>query len=72
MNIFRLEATVQHDGSLTLQNIPLQTGETVEVLILVREPARPLASNPYPLHGLPLSYQEPFEPVTTDDWSALS
>ena len=29
------------------------------------------AGNPYPLQGLPLKYDRPFDPVALDDWEAL-
>ena len=29
------------------------------------------AGNPYPLQGLPLKYDRPFDPVALEDWEAL-
>ena len=62
MQAYRVEVKVQQSGSLTLSNLPLQVGEEIEVIILVRPP-RAKARNPYPLRGLPITYLDPTEPV---------
>ena len=36
MQAYRVETTVSQDGVLTLENLPLQAGETIEVIILVQ------------------------------------
>lgn len=41
MQAYRVETTVSQDGILTLENLPLQAGETIEVIILVRPEVRP-------------------------------
>lgn len=65
----RIEATLQQDGSLTLENLPFRAGQRVEVIVLPREnPAQ--AGNPYPLRGTPFQYERPFDPVDQDDWEA--
>ena len=67
MQAYRVEATLEQDGTLTLNNLPLRAGEVVEVIILVR----PAASSPqdhYPLRGRPLTYLDPTEPVAETDW----
>jgi hypothetical protein len=69
MQAYRVETTVQQDGMLTLSNLPLQAGETVEVIILVRPSA--LRQNRYPLRGLPITYVDPTEPVAQADWEAI-
>jgi hypothetical protein len=48
MQAYRLETTVQQDGTLTLRNLPVQVGEVVEVLILIQSPAA-TAQNSYPM-----------------------
>jgi hypothetical protein len=35
MVAYRVETTLSHDGTLTLDNLPLRAGEAVEVIILV-------------------------------------
>ena len=69
MQAFRVEVKVQQTGLLTLSNLPLQVGEEVEVIILVRPPkAKPKKS--YPLRGLPITYINPTDPVAQSDWEA--
>ena len=69
MQAYRVETLVQHDGQLTLHNLPLHAGEAVEVIILVRTP-QATTSNPYPLRGTASTYQNPTEPVAADAWEA--
>jgi hypothetical protein len=69
MQAYRVELTVQQDGMLTLENLPLQAGQDVEVIIIVQSAvAQP--QNPYPLRGLPVTYSNPTEPVAQADWDA--
>lgn len=70
MEAYRREATIEHDGSLTLENLPLQAGSSVEVIILVQA-APPAQGDRYPLRGQPLIYHNPFDPVAHSDWDAL-
>jgi len=70
MQAYRLEAKVQQGGQLTLSSLPLQAGEEVEVIILVRTP-KAQVKKPYPLRGLPLTYLNPTEPVAPSDWNVL-
>jgi hypothetical protein len=67
MQAFRVETTVQEAGQLILNNLPLQAGEEVEVIILVRS-LKATPENPYPLRGLPITYLNPTEPVAQPDW----
>jgi hypothetical protein len=69
MQALRIETTVQQDGTLTVQNLPLQAGETVEVIILVR-PSTTQGQNAYALRGTPITYIDPTEPVAEADWDA--
>lgn len=68
MQAYRVEAEIQQNGTLTLENLPLRAGEAVEVIILVR-PTSNQASR-YPLRGLPIYYIQPTEPVAEQDWEA--
>jgi hypothetical protein len=63
----RIEAIVAQDKTLTLQNLPFQSGEHVEVIIL-SQPQRDVGQNRYPLRGIPTQYTDPTEPVAEDDW----
>jgi hypothetical protein len=70
MNAHRVETTIDKDGTLTLQGIPFQAGEAVEVIILERHP-KPVGDNPYPLRGQPMQYDAPTEPVAEAEWGVL-
>jgi len=69
MQALRVERIVQKDGSLTVKDLPFQTGEVVDVIIL---PQRSVTapSKAYPLHGTKVEYYEPFKPVSESDWDA--
>ena len=69
MEAYRVEATVEQSGTLTLHDLPFQTGDPVEIIVLEREgPAN--SENPYPLRGTPIRYERPTDPVAEDDWEA--
>lgn len=67
----RIKTTLTQDGTLTLDHLPFQAGEAVEVVIVPNVPASHEA-NPYPLRGTPIHYEQPLEPVAEEDWDALS
>ena len=47
---------------------PDGTRVTVDVTVPEGQPA---GNNPYPLRGIPVRYDRPFEPAAQDDWEAL-
>lgn len=63
----RVEATLQQDGKLLLDDLPFHAGEAVEIIILAAPPRTQL-QNHYPLRDTPVRYERPFEPVAPDDW----
>jgi hypothetical protein len=63
----RVETTVGDDGTLTLDDLPFRAGQQVEVLILPRADA---TAGRGPLHGTPVRYDRPFDPVADDEWAA--
>jgi hypothetical protein len=63
----RLEATVNHDRTLTLENLPFHSGEQVEIIILSR-PRRISQQTEYSLRGTVTQYIKPMEPVDQNDW----
>ena len=69
MQAYRVETTLQHDGTLSLNNLPFRAGETVEVIILVQPPVA-VDRQRYPLRGMPVRYVDPTEPVAQADWEA--
>jgi hypothetical protein len=67
---YRVHSQVSADGTLRLENLPFQPGETVEVIVLAEERiARD--QRRYPLRGKSLSYEDPTGPVGPSDWDAL-
>jgi hypothetical protein len=69
MQAYRVETTVEQDGTLTLSNLPLRAGEAVEVIILVPPPVA-VERQRYPLRGVPVQYIDPTEPVAQTEWEA--
>jgi hypothetical protein len=66
----RIETTLTQNGTLTLEHLPFQAGEAVEVIVLPNSfPSSP--HDRYSLRGTPVQYQEPTEPVAEQDWEAL-
>jgi hypothetical protein len=71
MYAHRIETILTENGKLTLQNLPFQQGDEVEIIILERRSSN-LESNPDSLHGKVISYEYPFEPaVPIEDWDVL-
>ncbi len=68
MNAHRIETTVNPDGTL-LKGIAFQPGDQVEVIIIERIPSS-TESGCYSLHGKPVQYDAPFEPVAEAEWGA--
>jgi hypothetical protein len=70
METLRVEKVIQQNGTVVLENLPFDEGETVEIIIL-----KPNAENEkgrYPLRGTNYKYENPFEPaVAPEDWEAL-
>ena len=58
----RVETTLTQDGTLTLDGLPFEAGQAVEVIVLLGAPA-PASPDRYPLRGTAVSYQRPTEPV---------
>lgn len=69
-----IRATLTQDGTLTLDGLPFQAGESVEIIVRPRAASLEAASDPstrYPLRGLVVPYDQPTEPVALEDWDAL-
>jgi hypothetical protein len=63
----RLQATIGHDKTLILENLPFHSGEQVEIIIL-SQPNNASDQNKYPLRGTAVQYVEPTQPVAQADW----
>jgi FtsP/CotA-like multicopper oxidase with cupredoxin domain len=68
-NHFHVQATVGAHGSVTLDQLPYQPGQRVDVTISPVE-APPVASGRYPLAGVKVEYQDPYGGVAEGDWEA--
>ena len=71
MQAHRIETVWPKKGRLTLESLPFQAGERLEIIILARGPQTPQADR-YPLRGTPIEYHQPTEPVAQNDWEATS
>lgn len=69
MKSFRTAATVDEERQLHLRGLPFDPGEEVEVVLHRRETSAAAAER-YPLRGLSVRYEDPFEPVAAEDWEA--
>jgi hypothetical protein len=63
MTAHRIKTTVGSDKTLTLDDLPFQSGEQVEVIILSSSQLRKSTSKPYPLRGTQVHYAQPTEPI---------
>jgi hypothetical protein len=62
MQALHVEATCSEDGVITLRNLPIHQGDSVEVLVIKRSSgASPHGA--YPLRGESLGYTGLFDPV---------
>lgn len=68
MQDYRVETRVSSDGSLTINDVPFQPGDRVEVIIRSRNRG---PSKSYALRGTPISYGDPLGSVAEEDWEAL-
>ena len=70
----KVEAVLSENGTLVLEGLPFQAGQTVEVIILERPKPQPTgsSSSQFRLEGTVLVYDDPFEPaVAPEDWEVL-
>lgn len=71
MEAYMVDALVSESGSLLIQDVPFKAGTPVEVILLERAIDRPeVERNPF--WGSELKYEDPFEPISVEDWEALN
>ncbi len=63
----RIETIVRQDKTVTLENLPFQSGELVEVIILSQN-SQIAKQNRYSLRGTAIQFIDPTEPVAQEDW----
>jgi hypothetical protein len=64
-----VQATVGDHGSVTLEQLPYQPGQRVDVTISPVS-VSPGVSGRYPLAGVKVEYQDPYGGVAEGDWEA--
>lgn len=69
MKSYRTAAVVDDEREIHLRGVPFHPGEEVEVVLQTRQSERGSETG-YPLRGLPVRYEEPFEPVAAEEWEA--
>jgi hypothetical protein len=70
MQVYTYELTMEKKGTLTLENLPFNIGEKIEVIIIPHSKRQP-DENRYPFWGKPITYLNPTEPVAETDWNVL-
>lgn len=70
MSTYRTEKRLTEDGAITLDNLPFQAGDSVEIIIISRA-GQTSEQRDYPLRGKVVRYDNPLEPVAQEDWEAL-
>lgn len=69
MQVYAYEITMKEKGTITLENLPFESGEKVEVIIIPRSNSN-VSSERYPLRGKALTLKEPTAPIGESDWEA--
>ena len=70
MQIYHIETTVPIDGTLTIQGLPFQAGDKVEVIVRSSTQKQKRRES-YPLRGKPIRYIDPFKSVAENEWEVL-
>jgi hypothetical protein len=70
MGEYRVDAVLTEDRTLVIKDLPFGPGDAVEVIVLPRSKAS-AAKERYPLHGTPIRFDRPTEPIAEEDWEAL-
>ncbi|MBU0700348.1 hypothetical protein KKE26_03505 [bacterium] len=67
MQTYCVETTVSNDRTLTIRELPFQSGDKVEIIIhgYKQKPAN------YPLRGKTTHYIDPFGSVAENEWDVL-
>jgi len=69
--IHRIQIQAGPEGVIVLNSLPLQEGETVEIIVITSQRQQSLAED-YPLQGVPVSLDRPFDSVAEAEWGALA
>ncbi len=66
-----VQTTVGPQGSVTLDHLPFQFGQRIDVTISPIPAPAVDATARYPLSGLAVEYDAPFDGVAEGDWEAM-
>jgi hypothetical protein len=67
MRAHTVNAVVEEDGVIEIQDVPVRAGQRVQVIVLM--PDETARESLYPLRGLqPFRYDRPNDPVGEEDW----
>jgi len=69
-NEMHVQATVDAQGSVVLDQLPYEPGQRVDVTISPIAAPLTAGTSRYPLSGLKVDYDSPFEGVAESDWEA--
>jgi len=70
MKAYRFEKRIAQEGSLSLEALPFEEGEWVEVIVLARRKVTSKKEAHSPLRGTVRKYEAPTEPVASNQWEA--
>ena len=70
MKVYAYEHTINKNGVLTIENLPFNIGEQVDVIIIPRSKPK-IEKKRYPFWGKPITYLNPTEPITEADWEVF-
>ena len=70
MQDYRVETTVERDGSVTIKGVPYQAGDQVEVIVRSQKAGERNCKRST-LRGKPFRYTNPFDGVSAQDWGVL-
>lgn len=65
--IHRIQIQAGPEGVIVLNSLPLEEGETVEIIVITSQRQQPTAED-YPLQGVPISLDRPFDSVAEAEW----
>lgn len=68
MGEYRVEVTLDRDGALSLSGLPFRAGDVV-VVVVQPPPPKGVDTKRYPLHGTPINFVNPTDPVAEEDWA---
>ena len=70
MSTYRVDTTLTEDGKITLDDLPFQAGDAVEIIIVPRS-SQPTEKELQPLQRKVSYYDKPIDPVAHEDWEDL-